>query len=87
MDHPASVAGNHRFHDLPEEVPGQLLLEHAFLGDEVEQVLAGRGLLHHVDEGVDTFVKVKKSDDARHDLDLGQELQLERHSSAVELQK
>ena len=38
---------------LCKEVPGKLLLKHALLSDEVEEVLAGVRPLHHDDEAVD----------------------------------
>ena len=35
-----------------EEVPGELLLEHPFLRDVIEEILAGLRSLHHNDVGI-----------------------------------
>ena len=49
---------------LTEEVPCEVLLEDAFLCDEVEEVLARLGSLHDNDEGVMALEVVNKPDDA-----------------------
>ena len=49
---------------LSEEVPGETLLQHTLLRDEVEEVLAGLGALHHDDEGVVALEVVDEPDDA-----------------------
>ena len=48
--------------DLAEEVSGELLLEDPLLGDEVEEVLARLGTLHHDDEGVVPLKVVQEAD-------------------------
>ena len=85
VDDPLAVASNDRFDNLPEEVPGKLLFQDSLLGDEVKQVLAVRGLLHHVDEGVVPLVEVDQPDDAVDGLNLRQKLQLKRHSVTIHL--
>jgi len=52
VDDPLPVASQHGLDHLLEEPPGQGLLQHLGLGDEVEEVLGVPRLLHHVDEGV-----------------------------------
>ena len=39
VDDTLHLASQHSLDDLPEELPGQLLLQDALLSDEVEQVL------------------------------------------------
>ena len=85
VDDPLPVAGDHGLDHLPEEVPRHLLLEHALLRDEVKEVLAGRRLLHDVDEGVVALVEVQQTDHAGDGLDLGQQLQFEGDSPSLEL--
>ena len=51
---------------LAEEVPGEVLLEHALLCDEVEEVLARLGPLHDNDEGVVALKVVDESDHPGH---------------------
>jgi len=87
MDDALAVTGEDGLDDLPEKVSGQLLLQDALLGDEVEKIFAARRLLHHVNEGVVSLVKVEQSDDARNGLDLRQKLQLEGHAMAVHLNR
>lgn len=70
------MTSHDRLHHLSEEVPGQLLLQNTLFGDEVEEVLARRGFLHHVDEGIVTLVEVQKANDAGNTLNLRQEFQL-----------
>ena len=48
--------------NLSEEIPGELLLKNALLGDEVEEVFARLGTLHHDDEAVVPFEVVKEAD-------------------------
>ena len=50
--------------DLSEKIPCEVFLEDALLGDEVEEVLAGLGPLHHDDEGVVALEVVDEPDDA-----------------------
>ena len=66
VDDALPVAGDHRLDDLPEEVPRELLLEEALLGDEVEEVLAGLGPLHDDDVGVVALEAVDQLDHAGH---------------------
>jgi len=37
---------------LLEEVSCELFLQHTLLGDEIEEILAGLGSLHHNDVGI-----------------------------------
>ena len=87
VDDPGRVARDDRLDDLAEEVAREPLLEHALLSDEVKEVLAGRGLLHHVDEGVVELVVVEESDDSGDALDLGEELQLQRDTPFPDLEE
>ena len=48
--------------NLSEEIPGELLLKNALLGDEVEKVFARLGTLHHDDEAVVALKVVKEAD-------------------------
>ena len=48
--------------NLSEEIPGELFLKNALLGDEVEKVFAGLGTLHHDDEAVVALKVVKEAD-------------------------
>ena len=64
MDDSLTLAGYHRLHDLPEEVPCELLLQTPLLRDEIEQVLARFRPLHDDDEGVVALVAVDQADDA-----------------------
>ena len=56
------ITSQHSFHHLAKKVASQVFVEHAFLGDKVEQVLAGFGSLHHDNEGVVSFEAVKDLD-------------------------
>ena len=67
------------FVHLSEEVPGQLLLQHSFLSDEVEQVLAGLGPLHHNNEGVVSFKVIDEADHARDSTHTVHQTNLQRH--------
>ena len=83
MDNTFGVARDDCLDHLAEEISRQLLLQHPLLGDVVEEVLAGGGLLHHVDEGIDAFVEVDQADNARNALYLREQFQLQRNSSTV----
>ena len=48
--------------NLSEEIPGELLLKNALLGDEVEKVFARLRTLHHDDEAVVALEVVKEAD-------------------------
>ena len=48
--------------NLSEEIPGELLLKNALLGDEVEKVFTRLGTLHHDDEAVVALKVVKEAD-------------------------
>jgi hypothetical protein len=85
VDDTLSVASQNSLDHLPEKNSGQLFLQDALLGDEVEEVLAVGGLLHHVDEGVVALVEVKQPDDTVDGLNLRQELELKRNSVSVHL--
>ena len=87
VDDPFAMACEDRLHDLAEKVPCHLLLEHPLLSDEVKEVLAGGRLLHNIDEGVVALVKVEQPDHARDGLDLREQLELQRDSPSLELQR
>ena len=54
------------FSHLAEEVPGKVFLKDALLCDEVKEVLARLGALHHDDKGVVALKVVDKSDHRQH---------------------
>ena len=87
VDDSLPVASNDSLHHLAEKVPCHLLLKHALLSDEVKEVLAWGGLLHHVDEGVLALVEVQQLDDSGHRLNVGEKLQLQGNSLSIELEK
>jgi len=62
VDDSSPPASYHCLHNLAEEVSGELFLEDALLGDEVEEVLARLGTLHHDDEGVVPLKVVQEAD-------------------------
>ena len=86
VDDALAVAGNDGLNNLAEKVASKLLLQHALLSDEVKQVLARSWLLHDIDEGVMALIEVQELDYSRDGLDLPQELELQRDSSAIQLQ-
>merc|ERR1712184_207206 len=52
--------------------------------DEIEKVLAVRGFFQHVDEAVGLLEKVEQLDDSTDGLNVLEELELQRHSPAVD---
>lgn len=63
VHHAAAVAVAHRLQHLPEEPAGRLLVQGAFLRDEVEQVLHQLGPLHDDQVPVGPLVPVQQLDD------------------------
>ena len=64
---------------LAEEVPGKVFLEDALLCDEVKEVLARLGSLHHDDEGVVALKVVDQPDHPGHVGHPVHEAHLQRH--------
>ena len=71
---------------LAKEVSGEVLLEHALLGDEVEEVLARLRPLHDDDEGVVALKVVDESDHAGHVGHAVHEADLQGHLVQSDLQ-
>ena len=70
VDNPFYMTSHDRLDHLTEEVARQTLLEHAFFGDKVKEVLARFGSFHDDQERVVTFEAVEDLDDSGTTVDL-----------------
>lgn len=87
VDNAVTVTRNDGLDNLNKEIFGQVLVKVSTLGDEVKEVLAGLGSLHHDDERVVPLEAVNHLDNFRTIPQAVQQANLQRHQIIIDLEK